>query len=58
MQREPLQAGAFTLLWGDRSALKARLREESLKRHLSLPLAERLKAALSLLTRGTPGRAR
>jgi hypothetical protein len=41
--------GGITLAWGDRSRWKAQLRDESLQRHLALPVAERLRVALSLV---------
>jgi hypothetical protein len=38
-----------TLVWGNASRWKASLREESERRHLDLPIAERLRRALSLV---------
>jgi hypothetical protein len=42
-----------TLVWGDRTRAKAMLRAESLRRHLELPIADRLRAALALVQRRT-----
>lgn len=47
-----MDVGDITLLWGDAAVCKASLREESLRRHLSLPLGERLRAALALVRKG------
>lgn len=44
-----IDVGDVTLLWGDRSRWKAQLRDESLRRHLSQPINERLRIALSLV---------
>jgi hypothetical protein len=44
-----IDVGNVTLVWGDRSRWKAELRDESLRRHLARPIAERLRAALSLV---------
>jgi len=46
---ERLDVGDISLLWGDRTRWKARLREESVRRHLALPVGERLRIALSLV---------
>jgi hypothetical protein len=52
-EKEPLarriDVGDVTLAWGDRSRWKAELRSESARRHLELPLPERLRAALRLV---------
>ncbi len=45
----------ITLVWGDRARWKAELRSESARRHLGLPIHERLLAALQLVL---PRRAR
>jgi hypothetical protein len=45
---ERIEVGDVTLAGGDRTAWKAQLRDESLRRHLALPVAERLRIALSL----------
>jgi len=37
--------------WGDPAEIKAQLREEDLRAHLAQPLAERLLAALAMVTR-------
>ena len=39
------------LFWGDPAEIKARLREEDQRAHLARPLAERLLAALAMVTR-------
>jgi hypothetical protein len=44
-----VDAGGATLVWGDPARAKAELRDESLQRHLALPLGARLKAALALV---------
>ncbi|HUH03593.1 MAG TPA: hypothetical protein VML75_16465 [Kofleriaceae bacterium] len=44
-----------TLVWGDAATWKARLRAESLRRHLDKPVAERLLLALDLVHRRDPG---
>jgi hypothetical protein len=41
--------GDVTLVWGDPARWKARLRDESLRAHLSRPIAERLAVALSMV---------
>jgi len=46
---ERIEVGDVTLVWGDRAGWKAHLRDESLRRHLALPIAERLRVALSLV---------
>lgn len=44
-----MEVGGVTLLWGDRTRWKARLRDESLRRHLERPIGERLAAAAALV---------
>lgn len=44
-----------TLVWGNAAEAKAQLREESLRAFLALPLAERLRVALSLLVKPSDG---
>ena len=44
-----IEIDGLTLIWGNRTRNKAKLREESLARHLALPPEERLRVALSLL---------
>jgi hypothetical protein len=44
-----VDVGGVTLVWGERSRWKATFRDESLKRHLERPVAERLRAAFSLV---------
>jgi hypothetical protein len=44
-----VDVGEITLAWGDRTRWKAELRDESLRRHLALPVAERLRLAFSLV---------
>jgi hypothetical protein len=44
-----LDVPGVTLLWGDASQWKAVLREESERRHLDLPLDERLRRAVALV---------
>jgi hypothetical protein len=47
-----------TLVWGNASRWKATLRGESERRHLALPIAERLRRALELVQRAPHGRDR
>lgn len=44
-----VDVGDVTLVWGDASRGKAELRSESVRKHLELPIAERLRIALSLV---------
>jgi hypothetical protein len=46
------------LAWGNPTSWKARWRDESLQRHLQLPLGARLRAALSLVRRRSADRER
>jgi hypothetical protein len=39
----------WTLAWGNSTAWKAHWRKERIRRHVERPLAERLRAALSLV---------
>jgi hypothetical protein len=48
-QDHRIEVDGVTLAWGDATRWKARLREESLRRHLARPIGERLAAALALL---------
>ncbi len=41
-------AHGITAIWGDASLGKRLLREESLRKHLALPLGERLRIGLSM----------
>lgn len=47
-----LGSAELTLLWGNPSALKARLRSESIARFRALTLGERLKASLAMVRSG------
>ena len=49
--RKRIEVDGITLLWGNPTEWKAELREESLRRHLARPPAERLLAALSMVRR-------
>lgn len=54
---ERVDLDGVTLIWGDRTEAKAVLRDESVKRHLTLPLGERLRLALSMVrSNGRPDR--
>jgi hypothetical protein len=44
-----VEAGGFTLVWGNASAWKRDLRDESLHGHLAAPISERFLRALALL---------
>ncbi|MGH2726409.1 MAG: hypothetical protein ACRDKS_05475 [Actinomycetota bacterium] len=46
-----IEAGEARLAWGNPAMWKSRWREESLRRYRERPLAERLRAALSLVLR-------
>jgi predicted pyridoxine 5'-phosphate oxidase superfamily flavin-nucleotide-binding protein len=46
-----VDVGEVRLAWGNPASWKARWRDESLQRHLSRPLGERLRSALSLVLR-------
>ena len=48
-QSRRVDLGDVTLVWGDRTEWKARLRDERLREHLARPLTERLLAALDLV---------
>jgi len=48
---ERVDVEGATLVWGDASRWKATLRDESERRHLELPLGERLRRALALVQR-------
>ncbi len=48
---DSLDIGDVRLAWGNPTRWKARWREESLQKHLDLPVGERLRRALSLLIR-------
>jgi hypothetical protein len=51
--RRRMEVEGKTLLWGDATQWKAELREESVRRHLARPIAERLQAALALVMSNT-----
>jgi hypothetical protein len=46
--------GDVTLVWGDPTAAKALLRDESTRAYLKRPIAERLAIALSMVMRSEP----
>jgi hypothetical protein len=46
-----VEAGDVRLAWGNAASWKARWRDESLQRHLTRPLGERLRSALRLVLR-------
>lgn len=46
----------ITLAWGNAARWKAELRDESLRRHLARPPAERLRIALEMIRRRSAGR--
>jgi hypothetical protein len=48
---QSIEAGGVRLAWGNPATWKARWRDESLRRHLNRPLAERLRSALALVLR-------
>lgn len=49
--KKRIDVDGITLLWGNPAEWKAELREESLRRHLARPPAERLLVALSMVRR-------
>lgn len=44
-----IDVGDVTLVWGDKTRWKARLRDEAWRQHLARPLEQRLRAALALV---------
>ncbi len=53
-----VDVGGVTLAWGNASEWKARLRDESQRRYLALPFAERVRTALALIMPATTTRRR
>jgi hypothetical protein len=50
---EVVEVGSVKVAWGDAAQWKAQWRGESARRHLELPLDERLRSALALVIQRT-----